>query len=560
LARDLVRAKRIIVLPIAGSERFAATEDAARLRDGLGAKLPRGLPAALLEPSASPLRSLVARYARTHGPFLAGDVAARLGVDPRAIETEVAVLLRDGRLVEGALLPGGSTPELCDRDVLDAVRRKSLARLRRTIEPVEPRALASFLPEWQGIASKRRGRDALLAVVGELEGCPLVASALESEVLPCRLDGYRGWDLDALCASGEVVWAGVEPLGTNDGRIALYRAEHEPLLARSSTPVEGSVADALRELLGRRGAVFFADIARTLGGFPNDVLDVLWQMVWSGEVTNDTLEPLRSRARALASEAQRRQHPRQARAPRTGPAGSEGRWSLRAARWSEPPGDTDRRTAVARSLLDRYGVVTREAAHAEGIAGGFAVVYDVLKALEDQGRVRRGYFVEGRGGAQFALPGADERLRARRDPRDDVAPLVLAATDPANAWGALLDWPGTGEARPQRAAGALVVLHEGALLGWLGRGEHPLLTFLPPEEPARSDAAHRLARALADRVERGRHRALLIATVDGVDAAHSPLAPAFAAAGFMATLRGLLKRGHGEQAVDDTEDAASPEV
>jgi ATP-dependent Lhr-like helicase len=215
---------------------------------------------------------------------------------------------------------------------------------------------------------------------------------------------------------------------------------------------------------------------------------------------------------------------------------------------------------VARSLLDRYGVVTREAAHAEGIAGGFAVVYDVLKALEDQGRVRRGYFVEGRGGAQFALPGADERLRARRDPRDDVAPLVLAATDPANAWGALLDWPGTGEARPQRAAGALVVLHEGALLGWLGRGEHPLLTFLPPEEPARSDAAHRLARALADRVERGRHRALLIATVDGVDAAHSPLAPAFAAAGFMATLRGLLKRGHGEQAVDDTEDAASPEV
>jgi len=560
-ARELVGARRIIAVRIAGSERLAATEDAARLRDALGTALPRGLPAALLEPSAAPMRFLVARYARTHGPFLAGDVAARLGVDVRDVEAEVAVLLREGRLVEGALLPGGSTPELCDRDVLDAVRRKSLARLRRAIEPVEPRALASFLPEWQGLRARRRGRDALLAVVGELEGCPLVASALESEILPCRLDGYRGWDLDALCASGEVVWAGVEALGTSDGRIALYLAEHEPLLARESTPVEGAVADALRALLGRRGAVFFADIVRTTGGFPTDVLDVLWQMVWSGEVTNDTLEPLRSRARAQASEAQRKQHPRHARAPRTGPPGSEGRWSLRSSRSDDRPSDTDRRAAVARSLLDRYGVVTREAAHAEGIAGGFAVVYDVLKALEDQGRVGRGYFVEGRGGAQFALPGADERLRARRDPRDDVAPLVLAATDPANAWGALLDWPsGAGEARPQRAAGALVVLHEGALLGWLGRGEHPLLTFLPPDEPARSEEAHRLARALADRVEHGKHRALLIATVDGVDAARSPLAPAFAAAGFTPTLRGLLKRGPGEHAMDDAEDAASPDA
>ena len=557
--RELVRARRIIAVRIGGSERFAATEDAARLRDALGTALPPGLPAALLEPSAAPMRSLVARYARTHGPFVAGDVATRFGVGVAEVEAEIAALLRDGRLVEGAFLPGGSTPELCDRDVLDAIRRKSLARLRRAIEPVEARALAAFLPEWQGLGARRRGRDALLAVVGELEGCPLVASALESEILPARLDGYKGWDLDALCASGEVVWAGVEALGLNDGRIALYLAEHEPLLARGSTPVEGPVADALRQLLGQRGAVFFADIARTLGGFPNDVLDVLWQMVWSGEVTNDTLEPLRSRARALASEAQRRQHPRHARAPRTGPPGSEGRWSLRSARWaSEPPSDTDRRTAVARSLLDRYGVVTREAAHAEGIAGGFAVVYDVLKALEDQGRVRRGYFVEGRGGAQFALPGADERLRARRDPRDDIAPLVLAATDPANAWGALLDWPaGTSDARPQRAAGALVVLHEGALLGWLGRGEHPLLTFLPPEEPARSDAAHRLAHALADRVERGKHRALLVATVDGVDAARSPLAQAFAAAGFTATLRGLLKRGPGEHLADD---ATSPDA
>ncbi len=561
-AHELARARRIIAVRVAGTERFAAVEDAARLRDGLRVVLPPGLPEALLAPSVAPVRSLVARYARTHGPFVAGDVAMRLGLDVGGVEAETAVLVREGRLIEGAFLPGGSTTELVDRDVLDAVRRKSLARLRRAIEPVEARALAAFLPEWQGLRTKRRGRDALLAVVGELEGCPLVASALESEILPARLEGYKTWDLDALCASGEVVWAGIDALGNNDGRIALYLAEHEPLLARSPTPVEGPIADALRELLGRRGAVFFADVARTLGGFPGDVLDVLWQLVWAGEVTNDTLEPLRSRARAQASEAQRRQHPRHARAPRTGPPGSEGRWSLRSSRTAERPSDTDRRAAVARSLLDRYGVVTREAAHAEGIAGGFAVVYDVLKALEDQGRVRRGYFVEGRGGAQFAMPGADERLRARRDARDDVAPLVLSATDPASAWGALLEWPAAtrSEARPQRSAGAVVVLDDGALLGWLGRGEHPLLTFLPAEEPARSDAARRLARALAERVERGQHRALLIATVDGVDAATSPLAPAFAAAGFTATLRGLLKRGPGKPAADDAEDTASPDA
>ena len=562
-ARELVRARRIVSVRVAGEARFAAAESVSRLRDALGVVLPRGLAASLLERSPAALRDLVARYARTHGPFRIEALAARFGVDPpTTLQPEVALLLREGRLVEGAFLPGGTSRELCDRDVLEALRRKSLARLRRAVEPVDGRALACFVPQWQGLAARRRGRDALLAVVGELEGCPLVASTLETEVLPARLEGYRGWDLDALCASGEVVWGGLEPVGANDGRIALYRTEHEPALARHASPVEGPLADALRELLGRRGAVFFADIARAIGGFPNDLLEVIWQMVWSGEVTNDTLEPLRSRARALASEAQRRNHPGRARAPRTGPAGSEGRWSLRAARWGTLPSETDRHAALARSLLDRYGVVTREAAHAEGIAGGFAAVYDVLKALEDQGRVHRGYFVEGRGGAQFAWAGADERLRACREPRGDGTPRVLAATDPANAWGALLDWPThPGESRPQRAAGALVVLHEGTLLGWLGRGDHPLLTFLPSDPPARSEAAALLARALAERVDRGKHRAFLISTIDGVDAGRSPLTPAFAAAGFSTTLHGLQRRGRGQElGPRDEDDATSPEA
>jgi ATP-dependent Lhr-like helicase len=544
-AHELVRAGRAFEAEIGGQTRLVAVEDAARMRDGAGVTLPAGLPAALLEPAREPLRELLARFARTRGPFAPVNFAARLGLPPGAVDAAARALVREGRLLEGAFLPGGTSLELCDRNVLDALRRKSLARLRRTIEPVDTRALARFLVAWQGIDRKRRGRDALLAVIAELEGCPLVASALETEILPGRLEGYQPWDLDALCASGEVVWAGLGPIGADDGRIALYLAGHEAELARRPVPVEGPVASAIRDVLARRGAVFFGDIAREVGGFPVTVLDILWGMLWAGEVTNDTLEPLRSHWQALA-ESQRRQHPaRSSRAVRTGPPGSEGRWSLRSSRWPGGlPSETDRRAAAARALLDRYGVVTREAAHAEGLAGGFAAVYDVLKALEDQGRVRRGYFVEGRGGAQFALPGAEERLRAMREPSQGGEAIVLAATDPANAWGALLDWPASrGEARPQRAAGALVVLRDGELLGWLGRGERALLSFLPEDEAEREPAARALAEALAGLVGKGTRRAMLVETIDGQDAGRCPLTPWFVRAGFANTMQGLHMRG-----------------
>jgi len=541
-ASALLEAGRAITVRIAGEERMAAVEDAARLRDALGVELPAGLPAALLEPSRQPLRELVARFARTHGPFVVRQVAARFGVDAARVEREADALVGEGRLVEGAFLPAGSNTEakreLCAREVLDALRHKSLAKLRRAIEPVPREALARFLLEWQGVTRPRHGRGALRSVIGELQGCPLVASVLESEILPARIESYRPWDLDALCASGEVVWAGLEPLGANDGRIALYLAEQEPLLGPPITPVAGATAANIRAVLTRRGAVFFADLVREVGGFPNDLREALWQMVWSGEVTNDTFEPLRAFSPSARAQSRRRPHPRRPRAA----APAEGRWSLRASRWATAPGETDRRTALARTLLDRYGVVTREAAHAEGVAGGFAAVYDVLKAMEDQGRVRRAYFVEGRGGAQFALPGADERLRELRASRDGALPFILAATDPANAWGALLDWPNSSSGSPQRAAGALVVLWEGTLLGWLGRGDHALLTFLPPDEAMRVEGAGALARALARLVDERSRPALLISSIDGIEAAHSALAPAFARAGFVTTARGLFKR------------------
>jgi len=540
----LVVERRVVAVKIAKQVRYAAAEDAGRFRDALGIVPPRGLPAAFLEATARPLADLVARYARTHGPFTASDIAKRFGLGVVPIDQALAELARDGRVVGGEFLPHGTTREHCDVEVLASLRRKSLARIRRAVEPVDGAAYARFLVDWSGVGQKRRGPDALLASITQLEGAPLVASALETDVLPARVDEYRAWDLDRLCASGTIVWCGIEPIGPNDGRIALFVADHEPLLAPPSTPVPGAIAETIRALLARRGAVFFAEIARETGGFPTDALEALWDMVWAGEVTNDTLEPLRSRLRAAPRTPSRRRREPNGRSARTGaPPGSEGRWSLRASRWGREVAETERRAATARTLLERHGVVMRETVHAEGLEGGFSAVYAVLQAMEHAGRVRRGYFVAGRGGAQFALPGAEERLRARRDPSDDAAPLILAATDPASPFGASLPWPeARGGAKPQRAAGALVVLRDGELLAWIGRSEQTLLTFLPNDAGAFDVRARALATALYGLARAAGRRALLLSTIDGDDAARSHVAAHLLAAGFVASGRELLLR------------------
>ena len=561
-SKELVRAGRVASLRVAGEARFVAIEDVARMRDALGAAPPAGLSADLLEPAVDPTRAIVSRFARTRGPFPPEALAKRFGVGAR-LKPAVTAMLSEGRIVRGAFLPGGQGEELCDRESLDAIRRKSLAKLRRAVEPVGPAAFARFLLHWQGVPKARRGRGALLAVVGELAGCPLLASALESAILPARLEGYRAWDIDSLCASGEVVWAGVEKLGATDGRIALYRADQTEALGRPGEPVVGPIAATIRSVLRRRGAVFFADLAREAGGYPGELLDTLWAMVWAGEVTNDTMEPLRSRSRE-ASEARRRAARRARGRPALGgplgvrAPGSEGRWSLLSAGREPASDETARRMALAQALLERNGIVMRETAHAEGVAGGFAAVYDVLKMLEERGRVRRGYFVHGRGGAQFALPGAEERLRLMRDPpvdgHDAARTVVLAATDPANPWGAVLDWPPTARAarsamaepsgrvdRPQRAAGALAVLEDGEPVAWLGRpGE--LILFAPRGGTSRLDGARVAARALASLVPDGAGRALTIATVDGEPAATSDVRAAFIEAGFSPATHGLFKR------------------
>jgi len=198
--------------------------------------------------------------------------------------------------------------------------------------------------------------------------------------------------------------------------------------------------------------------------------------------------------------------------------------------------------ALARALLERYGVLVREAVAAEGIAGGFSAVYEVLKAMEDAGKARRGYFVAGLGALQFALPGADDRLRSFRDPPEEPVVLVLSAADPASPHGAALPWPARPGVRLERRAGARVILLDGELVGYVNRSEGNLVTFLPAEEPGRGNAARAVAAALAAPVDRGDRRALLVPRIDGGPPESSPLAPYLLERGFTAGFRGLLKR------------------
>jgi ATP-dependent Lhr-like helicase len=573
----LVRERRAIAVSVAGEERFAAAEDAARLRDALGVALPQGLPAAFTDPVPDPLADLVARFARTHGPFVTAQVAARYGVGADRALPVLERLEGDGRIVRGEFRPDGIEREWCDDDVLRQLRRRSLAALRREVEPVEGEALARFLPGWQNVGSTRHGLDAVVEAVGALQGLALPASVLETEVLSARVSDYRPADLDALCTAGELVWVGAGTLGTGDGRIRLLFRDQAGLLVVPPTDDElvdvlgEPVAAALHRHLGERGASFWPDLvaAAQSAGQPYDeptVLDALWSLVWAGLVTNDSIAPLRS---LLASGGRRKAAAKRSTAggrggygssrtvgrrpnlgrpalgsvSRLGPPAAAGRWSLVAPLLEPRPTATESAHATALQLLERYGVLTREAVLAEGVEGGFAAVYPVLKALEERGHVRRGYFVAGLGGAQFALPGAVDRLRVVREvetgdaPAEAAAIVVLAATDPAQPYGAALPWPESA-GRPARAAGALVVLAAGTPVAYLERGGRSLVVF-PTAEHHPGWAA-----ALAGSVgRRGRRSRLEIARIDGEPAATSPHADALRAAGFRDGYRGLVLGG-----------------
>jgi ATP-dependent Lhr-like helicase len=604
---DLEGARRLVRVRVAGQERWAAIEDAGRLRDALGASLPVGIPQTFLESVPDPLGDLVRRYARTHGPFPAAAVAAWWGVGPAVALDALRRLVSSGRVVEGELLPtenGGGLHGLdyCDAEVLRLLRRRSLAALRAEVEPVPAVELARFLPQWQSVGGGLRGREGLVRAVEQLAGAVLPASALESLVLPSRVVDYSPALLDDLTSSGEVLWRGHGSLPGDDGWVSLHLADTAHLTLatvtdRALTETEQAVVDAL----SGGGAYFFRTLADAVGSTDDEqLLADLWALAWDGRVSNDTLTPLRALlAGGRTSHKRSRPGPRTTRyagrraslgtlsgqrglgranvPTRSGPPAGAGRWSL----LPEVEQDaTVRAYATAEVLLDRYGVVTRGSVMAEEVPGGFAGVYRVLAAAEESGRVRRGYFVESLGASQFSTTGSIDRLRAGARPVGDLADhavpaMVLAATDPANPYGAALPWPnravtadgtssdGSTEAtapaspgssttpgdkksgaakrghQPARKAGALVVLVDGELVLYVERGGKTLLSWTDDGQSLQGAAD-----ALALAVREGALGRLTVEKADGgaVLGSDHPLAAALANAGFHATPRGLRLR------------------
>ncbi|MFF4925276.1 ATP-dependent helicase [Kitasatospora sp. NPDC001261] len=585
-ALELEAARRVIQVRIAGERRWAAIEDAGRLRDALGTPLPVGVPEAFTEPVKDPLGDLIARHARTHGPFTAAEAAARYGLGTAVVTGTLHRLTAAGRLVQGHFRPAGSQTdpewhtahEWCDAEVLRRLRRRSLAALRHEVEPVPPRALAAFLPQWQHLAGHRlRGPDGLLRVVEQLQGTALPASALEKLILPARLTDYSPGLLDELMAAGEIGWCGAGALPGKDGWLSLHLTENAHLLRPEPVPPALTpVHSALLSALAGGYGLFFRQLVQQLPEetAEPEVVEALWDLVWAGFVTNDTLAPLRAllgsgrTAGATAHRAPRstprgryggagRALGRVGGALRSGPPTVAGRWSLLPAFAADP---TVRATTQAQNLLDRHGLLTRGAVAAERVPGGFAGVYRVLAAMEERGRARRGYFVEGLGGAQFAMEGAADRLRSvnGRLERARAAEwpaarageppqtLVLAAADPANAYGAALPWPDPPAApdgkeptahRPGRKAGALVVLVDGEPALYVERGGKSLLAW-PEDEATRALAAGALAAA----VREGALGSVTVERANGEPALGSALGRALEEAGFHATPRGLRLR------------------
>jgi ATP-dependent Lhr-like helicase len=573
----LLRARRLLEVKIAGEKRLIAVEDAARYRDALGIPLPPGLPKALLEPVAQPVLELVRRYARTHGPFTQGEAAKRFGLDAKLVDVALRRLLLDGRIVEGGFRPGGVHREWCDTEVLRLIRRKSLARLRKEVEPVEQQMLARLNTHWQGVLQRRRGLDSLLDTIESLQGAPLPASLVETAILPARLANYAPGQLDTLIAAGEVVWVGLDPLGEHDGRIALYLADRlrtllPPARQNALAAVEPTAKEqALLEQLERGGAMFFAQLHDALGGgYPGESLDALWTLVWRGAVTNDTFHALRAYTSRPAGRQPKRAHSSGAqvaafRSRRTTPPSAQGRWTLvpQPESAKDATSVTNWSHAMASQLLARYGVLTRESVAQENLPGGFSAVYDVLKAMEESGRVRRGYFVAGLGATQFALPSAVDLLRSlRQQPRLEKPEMVLlAATDPANPYGATLRWPAAenvsseaadSDGQPRsltRSVGASVVLRNGEMVAYLRRGNPHLQVFLPAEEPERSQAGRDLSQFLVQitqdelrQREGDRGAGLLIGQINGQPVGAHFLARFLLDAGFHAAPNGFNVR------------------
>ncbi|NKS24002.1 ATP-dependent helicase [Rhodococcus hoagii] len=556
---ELVAHRRALRVSFAGRQWWTAVEDAARLRDGLGVPLPIGTPAAFIEPVDDPLGDLLGRYARTHGPFTVSEAAERFGIGSAVARDVLARLANEKRVVEGEFRPGASGSEWCDAEVLRRLRRRSLAAAREEVEPVSTATLGRFLPGWQHVGGSLRGLDGVVTVVEQLAGVPVPASALESLILASRVRDYSPAMLDELTATGEVLWSGAGQISGKDGWVSLHLADSSPLTL--ATPAEIDLTDLHRSILDTLaggGAYFFRQLSDTVQSTDDTALAAaIWDLVWAGYIGNDTLAPLRAllsdTSRATPSHRTPRRAPRAhayrrlgrpTMPTRSGPPAAGGRWSL----LPEPePDPTLRAHATADLLLERYGVVTRGSVVAEEVPGGFASMYKVLTGFEDGGRCRRGYFVDTLGGAQFSTPDVVDRLRTHSDSiegRHAAAPAVtLAASDPANPYGAALPWPQSmagddaPKHRPGRKAGGLVSLVDGELVLFVERGGRTVLTFTDDIGVLRT-----AAESLAATVKRGGIDKVVVEKVDGATIHGNDFAPLLTEVGFSATPRGFRLR------------------
>lgn len=552
-------AKRALPVTYAGQTWWAAVEDIGLLRDGVGAPVPVGVPAAFTESVTDPLGDLIGRYARTHGPFTTTEVATRFGLGLRVTADVLGRMAVDGRLVRGEFVDDLPGDQWCDAEVLRILRRRSLAALRAQVEPVSTAAYGRFLPSWQHVGSTHStGSDGLAAVIEQLAGVLIPASALESLVFGQRVRDYQPAMLDELLASGEVMWSGAGQIGGGDGWVSFHLAETAPLTLPAPAEIEFTdIHRAIMETLGHGGAYFFRQLTDQAG--ESELKTALWELIWAGWVTGDTFAPVRAmltgpRRSGTPAHRQRQRPPRLSRYSVARPH-SRAADPMVSGRWSALPGaEPDsivRAHFQAELLLNRHGVLTKGAAAAEGVPGGFATLYKVLSAFEDAGRCQRGYFVESLGGAQFAAASTVDRLRSYLDGVDPHRPeyhtVVLAATDPANPYGAALAWPergGEDSHRPGRKAGALVALVDGQLVWFLERGGRTLLSFTSDPDTLRAAAG-----ALADLVTAGRMPSLLVERINGVavldpgvDADRAAVQEALTGAGFSRTPRGLRLR------------------
>jgi ATP-dependent Lhr-like helicase len=469
------------------------------------------------------------------------------------VEQACEALVAAGTVVSGSFvdLEGAAADErrqYCHGQVLSLIKRRTLALLRKEVEPVEQVAYARFLPEWQGVGSGARGSDAVLAALEQLAGYAMPASAVESVILPARVAGYTPAMLDELTASGEVTWVGDGGIGESDGWVRWYVAGSEPSPLRTA-PAHHRSQELLDALAG--GGAYFFDALLPPGslGVRAEYIAALWDLVWSGLVTGDTFAPIRALAgggahkRAPTRPTARTHRARLAggglgrpgRPVRIASPTTVGRWSLVQRAGTTP---AERLATDVFAQLDRYGVVSRGSVMTENGEGGFGAAYRAMSTLEESGQCRRGYFIEGLGAAQFALGGAVDRLRSyQREPEVPQA-VVLAACDPANAYGAALPWPEREGHRPGRKAGALVVLVDGALVFYVERGGKTLLSFT--EDPRRLAPA---ATVLAEAVQRGQLGKLSVERADGGHVFGSTLvSESLQAAGFRMTPQGLRLR------------------